>query len=440
MIPYPGGKVRLAQTIVSFLPRRGRTYCEPFAGRGSVFFAAASRLQFKHWWLNDIATAPFFEAIMRIGDTVEVPPRVVEEYSGQWELSRRGDHRAIILEPYLTFGGGGYGKGGFGNKKGASQSGYEKTIRECHRLLHNTSPKITALDWRDMGLERLTGDDVVFLDPPYPDADVRSYTDGTVDHEALVDSLLKAKYRWVLSGYLHPVLHRLGDPFWAKEVKLLSIRGEQMPRTECLWSNFASGRSNERHSLLPLGLNAKLRTLADASSLSFSALDAKIEKGLEGVARDLSALLPYLLEMNRRLSAPGRRTDLRKGAPAGLTWTAWVQSKRTRLGRSLRSVQRLLSGKSEASKNRQSQPCARVARGSVDAPEMSHSAMEIASEMVRLVLEMGDGGTKSGSNWERLKILAEHFLRMSGQAHLRQDGAPPLDSTENRIGERSWKM
>src|ERR1035437_7415276 len=112
MIAYPGGKVRLAQTIVSFLPKRGRTYCEPFAGRGSVFFAAASRLQFKHWWLNDIATAPFFEAMLRIGDTVEVPPRVEEEYYRQWELSRRGDERAIILEPYLTFGGGGYGSGG----------------------------------------------------------------------------------------------------------------------------------------------------------------------------------------------------------------------------------------------------------------------------------------------------------------------------------------
>ena len=32
MIPYPGSKVRLARTIVSFLPKQGRIYCEPFAG------------------------------------------------------------------------------------------------------------------------------------------------------------------------------------------------------------------------------------------------------------------------------------------------------------------------------------------------------------------------------------------------------------------------
>jgi len=126
VIPYPGGKVRLAQTIVSFLPKRGRTYCEPFVGRGSVFFAGASRLQFKQWWLNDIATASFFEAILRFGDIVEVPPRSKEEYYRQWELARLGDQRAIILEPYLTFGGGGYGSGGFGGKKGASASGFTK--------------------------------------------------------------------------------------------------------------------------------------------------------------------------------------------------------------------------------------------------------------------------------------------------------------------------
>jgi len=438
VIPYPGGKVRLAQTIVSFLPKRGRTYCEPFVGRGSVFFAGASRLQFKQWWLNDIATASFFEAILRFGDIVEVPPRSKEEYYRQWELARLGDQRAIILEPYLTFGGGGYGKGGFGNKKGASQSGYEKTIRECHRLLHNTAPRITALDWRDMGLERLTGNDVVFLDPPYPDADVRSYTDGTVDHEALVDSLLKAKYRWVLSGYLHPILCRLGEPLWAKETKLLSICGEQEPRTECLWSNFTSGNS-QRHSL-PVALNSKLRTLADATSLSFVALDAKIDEGLETVAHDWNAILPFLLEMNRRLSAPGKRTDLRKGAPSGLTWTAWVQSKRKKLGRSLRSVQRLLSGKTEASKERQAQPRATVARGSVDASEIPDNPMEVASEMARLVLEMRDRGDKTGSNWERLELLAEHFLSISEHVSAPDKKTASIARIGNTGTASGWRM
>jgi hypothetical protein len=68
--------------------------------------------------------------------------------------------------------------------------------------------------------------------------------------------------------------------------------------------------------------------------LSFPALDAKIDDGLQIVAKDWKALLPCLLEMNRGLRAPGRRSDLRKGAPPGLTWTEWVKSKRGHLGRS----------------------------------------------------------------------------------------------------------
>jgi site-specific DNA-adenine methylase len=436
MIAYPGGKVRLAQSIISFLPRQGRIYCEPFAGRGSVFFAAASHLQFKRWWLNDIATAPFFKAIRDIGDTVQVPPRSEEEYYRQWELAKRGDKRAVILEPYLTFGGGGYGRGGFGGKKGASQSGYTKIMRECHKLLHKTSPTITALDWRDMGLEKLTEDDVVFLDPPYPNADVRSYRNDTVQHEELVDHLLSAKFRWLLSGYAHPIWRRFGKPCWAKEVRLLTIRGEQEPRTECLWSNLLSGGDRKA---LPITLNSTLHSFDKAASLSFAALDAKIDNGLETVARDLSAILPYLLEMRTRLAAPGKRTDLRKGAPTGLTWTQWVESKRKKLGRSLRTIQHMLKGKTEASRSRQELAQRRAELRQEPEWSIPSTPMEIAAEMARLVLEMRDQDARTNSGWKRLKLLAEFFLRITGQA------SAPLGQDASGVGvttsrESTWKM
>lgn len=374
---------------------------------------------------------------MRIGDSVDVPPRVEDEYYRQWKLAREGDERAIILEPYLTFGGGGYGRGGFGGTKGASQFGYEKTIRECHRLLYKTTPRITALHWRDMRLERLTEGDVVYLDPPYPDADVRSYTDGTADHEALVDSLLNAKFRWILSGYLHPVLHRLGNPFWAKEVKLLSIQGEQEPRTECLWSNF---QFNSGRSALPVALNSKLRTLADAASLSFVALDAQIDDGLQTVANDWKAILPYLLEMNRRLSAPGKRTDLRRGAPSGLTWTQWVASKRRRLGRSLRTIQHMLRGKTEASKERQALAESRAKLRQEPESAIPDTPLEVARELAMLVLDMSEMSKTNCSNWTRLKFLAEHFVKITGQVPLSQKEADRPAQVGNASSESGWKM
>lgn len=111
-----------------------------------------------------------------------------------------------------------------------------------------------------------------------------------MDYEALVDLLLRAKFRWLLCGYLHAVLHRLGEPIWAQDVQLLCVRVEQgqEDRTECLWSNF-SPQIGTRCSV-PATLRSKLRVLADASSLSFTALDSKIDEGLETVAKDWSSL------------------------------------------------------------------------------------------------------------------------------------------------------
>ncbi len=357
-IPYPGGKGRLSKTIVSFLPKRGRTFVDLFAGKGNIFWEAASQgLEYRDWWVNDIATSCFFHAIKQAGHKLRVPTRSRTEYERQRQASISGDLTAILLEPYLSFSGGGYFtagcKGGTGRDKnygGVSASGYERAIHQCHDLMQKTQPRVTNLDWRKLGLEGLSDQDVVFLDPPYPASNVRTYTEDTVGYDELIETLLNARFRWVLCGYLHPLLCRLGEPCWAKDVKLLCVRGEEEGRTECLWSNFRV--RTKRHPLPPAFRN-KLKSLADAASLSFPALDAQIDQRLRAVVNDLNALLPYFLEMHRRLCAPGKRTDLRRGAPPELTWTAWVESKRHKLGRSLRTIQHLLHGKTEASQQRQ---------------------------------------------------------------------------------------
>ncbi len=166
-IPYPGAKGRLAPILVSMMPKGGRTYVEPFAGRGNVFFAAALALKFSVWRINDIATAPFFAALKERGGRIRVPRRTRGEFVRQKRLFEEGSPRARLLEPYLTFSGGGYRKGGFGGKRSASAAGYTKTLNLCSEILARTDPLITGDDWKSLGLKSLGDQDFVFLDPPY---------------------------------------------------------------------------------------------------------------------------------------------------------------------------------------------------------------------------------------------------------------------------------
>lgn len=174
-LPYPGGKARTAKQIISLLPKEGRLYIEPFAGRGNLFFAAVKQgLRYDRWWLNDIATASFFRAILSHGDKIEVPPRSRHEFERQREEFKNGDPTATLLAPHLAYSGGLYesgAKGGDGSGKdvggGVTSIGFQNTLRECHKILKRTKPKITALDWTQLALDKLTTDDIVVCDPPY---------------------------------------------------------------------------------------------------------------------------------------------------------------------------------------------------------------------------------------------------------------------------------
>ena len=53
--------------------------------------------------------APFFAAIISHGNTIEVPDHTFEEFLRQKEAAATGDPIALLLAPYLTYSGGGYG-------------------------------------------------------------------------------------------------------------------------------------------------------------------------------------------------------------------------------------------------------------------------------------------------------------------------------------------
>ena len=242
-IPYPGGKGRMAKTIVGFMPQSGNIYLEPFAGMGNVFWTAANVCIFKEWRLNATLTIPFFHAEKTIGNTIEVIDRTKEEYYQLRDAATTGDQRAIALEPFYTFSGGGYKNGGpsFTTKRNVSAGTYQGRMRQCYEILHHTNAVLTAVDWLELGLETLTADDFVYLDPPYKDCDVRAYANDTLDHEKMVSILKAAKFKWLLSEYAHPLyLNAWGEPAFKKEVQL-SVKNQnhgRENRIECLWKNY----------------------------------------------------------------------------------------------------------------------------------------------------------------------------------------------------------
>lgn len=237
-IPCPGGKGRLAPTLIQHFPPTAATYVEPCAGRGNMFWVAASTMSYGSWLLNDPNMAYFLRAVRDSGDLITVPERTKEEYYRQWERAKIGDDVSVILEPYLTRNGGGYGiSGPCAHHNGPSQEGYAKTLLDCERLLNKTKARITSRDWQDIGLEDLTADDMVFFDPPAKGADIRAYN-TVFDHNAMVEVLKDAKFKWLLTEYDQEFYREhLGAPALQFNVQHMGNNATGQ-RIESVWRNY----------------------------------------------------------------------------------------------------------------------------------------------------------------------------------------------------------
>jgi site-specific DNA-adenine methylase len=224
------------------MPEFGRLYVEPCVGRGNVFWAAATHLRYEEWWINDLQTAPFFEAMRNIGDSFIVPEFTPEEFKRQKIAFAEGSKEALLVEPYFTFSGCGFNfSGPSGTRENLSTPlGYQRTLRSCNRILHQTNARITGGDFKDMHLEDLGPEDFVYFDAPYWSGNVHTYSSKTVDFEYLFRLLEKAPFRWLLSEYPERMyFDHFGDPCHVQDVRLLCSRiGEEQIRTECLWKNY----------------------------------------------------------------------------------------------------------------------------------------------------------------------------------------------------------
>jgi hypothetical protein len=92
-------------------------------------------------------------------------------------------------------------------------------------------------------MRSLGENDFAYFDVPYIGAKVHGYDENDIDYSDFICELKSAKYRWILSEYLHEsYVEAFGPPFWTKGMQLCStnfrIDGGKEKRVECLWRNY----------------------------------------------------------------------------------------------------------------------------------------------------------------------------------------------------------
>ena len=199
--------------------------------------------KFKAYQVNDIATAPLFEAILRYRGEIRPPGHHRQEYEKYMRYKKRHHGhltpRGAILEPYLCSHAGTYGDSGPVTKP-LLPGTYSDKVCQCYEIMKRTRVAVTALDWHDLHLDKLGPESFVYFDPPYLDGDVRSYgkkkKKNGFDHAGMVETLLRARFQWLLSEYGHKMyLKAFGKPF----LKVPKQNGlSNANAIECLWKNY----------------------------------------------------------------------------------------------------------------------------------------------------------------------------------------------------------
>lgn len=233
-----GGKARLRKWLVNHFPESGMFYCEPFAGKGNVFFHAVQQLKFTYWELSDLDLT-FLDAL-RCADLSQLPDAVTKVTFPYWR--ERDDFISRLIEPRITFAGKGYAhgfSGSSGTHVGYSGPLYRQVCEAARGLLESRPVKFWLRDWRET-LEMADQSCFVYLDPPYLDTSA-SY--ANIDHTELISRLNEASFDWAISGYrsdLYDGHLRFKCRFERErnsEIKSSNV-GAIQPVTECLWTSY----------------------------------------------------------------------------------------------------------------------------------------------------------------------------------------------------------
>jgi len=275
---WPGGKGNLVGWIIQYNPA-GRIYVEPFAGAASVFWHLPS--PFPVEVLNDLdgEILNLYRVLQDKAKFEELAHRLIFTPYARAEFARAlqtaKDHSAtdidrawaFFVKQNQSFGGKALGVGDWGralfytNNDMASTTSKWRSRLKLLSFWHERLSRV-QIDCID-GIECIkywdTPETVFYIDPPYvPDTrkDRQLYKNepDLAYHERLMQTLLAAKGKVILSCYDHPVYAPIVSAGWHKLTKETAChmagrtRGSKLqglgaakkfvPRTETLYLNF----------------------------------------------------------------------------------------------------------------------------------------------------------------------------------------------------------
>ena len=232
LVPWFGGKNRLAPKLVQLIPADHVVYCEPFGGAASVLL---TKERSKIEVYNDLNEGLY--SLFRVVSDEQYFAKfygqlVLHRYSRQafdrnlerWRCSSDIIERALAF--YIlarqSFGGKcetfGYERGATGNKVPSYLHALD-SLPDIHE--RTTGVIVEHHDWRLVLGAYDTPQTVFYVDPPYVPESRRSANDYTheltpSDHIDLVHRLLALQGRAILSGYPNLIYKPLEDAGWKR--------------------------------------------------------------------------------------------------------------------------------------------------------------------------------------------------------------------------------
>ena len=256
-ISYYGGKQKLANTIIGFIPEH-KLYCEPFLGGAAVFFAKeksnmevindtnAELINFyrvcknQFWKLKEkVDSTLHSRAMFNDAKVIYKSPHLFTEVERAWSVWVQSTQSFCAqLE-----GSWGYDKGKNTTTKKVSNKRSEFTNELAIRL---QNAQIECQDALYIIKSRDTKESFFYCDPPYYNSDCAHYDGYSIDDfESLLKCLSTVKGKFLLSSYPSELLKHYtkanGWQRWSVEQGVsvnAKAAGYQKRKVEVLTANY----------------------------------------------------------------------------------------------------------------------------------------------------------------------------------------------------------